>query len=178
MRGARFAGRLKAANRPLEAVSGQVRSARLSRDARGRVRFDARRHVAVHGARLASPRVDELPVDADDPRIVDPNGDGKPGLTVRVEGLIEGALYVVQRGWTVLSGSVDGSDRIRGRVRWGSEQVVVDATHILLTDPPSTRPHRNGRLSYFEMGRVSPETDCGQLLRLGDRIFERRAARR
>ena len=37
-----------------------------------------------------------LPGEADDPRVVDADSDGNPGVTVQVRGLIDGEVYMVQ----------------------------------------------------------------------------------
>ncbi len=50
----------------------------------------------VLGARLAAPLTDALPTDAADARIVDEDGDRKPGMSIRVSGFkVYGALRVV-----------------------------------------------------------------------------------
>ena len=71
-------------------------------------------YVEVRGAQLDDVEDDELPVDTEDPRVFDQDGDGHPGMTVLVSifGIIEGETYIVQRVRYTLSGRVISSDRI------------------------------------------------------------------
>lgn len=104
------------------------------------VRLEQRRAWVVLGAKLEDERADALPVSPDDPRVWDQDGDGLPGVTVRIEGLVDGEVYVAQRSWSDLVGEVRGADEIAGRVRFDQEQVVLGATSALLEDPPAATP--------------------------------------
>jgi hypothetical protein len=121
-------------------------------------------HTEVLGATLRQPRTEALPSDADDFRVTDPDGDDKPGMTVRVEGLIDGAIYIVQRGRDAYRGKLLSANRIRGRVRWSNEQVVLDSTSIFLGDPPPTRAHPDPARSFFEMRRLKGPASCAGIL--------------
>ncbi|TVQ97874.1 MAG: hypothetical protein EA398_14040 [Deltaproteobacteria bacterium] len=112
------------------------------------------RATDVTGARLANPLTDRLPSDPDDPRVFDQDRDGKPGVTVRVRGLARGEIHVVQRAWSVLTGTVDGRDRVVGTVAWDVEQSVLSATNPVLRNPPENRPHPDPARSMFTMERV------------------------
>ena len=63
------------------------------------IQFDQPWYTQVRGAYLDDPENDALPTNPSDPRVFDQDGDGKPGLTVRVSilGLLSGEVYVVQR---------------------------------------------------------------------------------
>ena len=116
--------------------------------------------VVVLGAKLARPDRDALPDDEDDARLVDADRDGKPGLTVRVRGAIDGEIYIVQRGWNEMTGSIQGKDQASGTIRWKSEQSVVDSSSIMLSSSPETRPDKRASKNTFAMKRVAPGASC------------------
>ena len=116
----------------------------------------------VRGARLDDPINDPLPTSADDPRVIDADRDGQPGLTVTLTGFPAGDVYLVQRAWDAWSASfiaAEGEpiDQVSGVVEWGEEQVRLGATsEALLLDVPQQIPRGEG-LQTFEMWRVEPD---------------------
>ncbi|RAL22395.1 hypothetical protein DL240_11130 [Lujinxingia litoralis] len=117
----------------------------------------------IRGVRLRDPANEALPDDPDDPRIVDQDGDGHPGLTVRVEGLVDGEVRVIQRGWDAYTFVVEDPAHLRGQVDWNSEQNVIDATSRLLRGGPESRPLRGKDHNRVELKRVAPSTTCATL---------------
>ncbi|MEM1347210.1 MAG: hypothetical protein AAGI01_01550 [Myxococcota bacterium] len=156
----------------VRAVSGATRHARVYERA-GQVRFYMPRDWAVHGARLARPTRDALPEDEDDRRLRDPDRDGNPGLTVRVEGIIDGEVYVVQRSWSEMLGTVVGDRTFDGLIKWRSEQKVVDSTSIFLKNPPPNAPSKNPKDSYFHSTRIDAKTTCRDVLKRERALFAR-----
>src|SRR5690606_14696021 len=71
-----------------------------------------------HVGYRANGRDEPLPRDAADPRVVDADGDGHPGATLRltIAGLADGELYVVQRGHSTLAGRVVARGQAAGRI--------------------------------------------------------------
>ena len=116
----------------------------------------------VRGAVLADPEHDPLPRDASDPRVVDQDGDGQPGLTVSVAvaGLVAGDTYVVQRLRFALAGRIVDPDTIVGSIDWSSEQNVLAASDALLQIPTAYRPHPDAARHAFVMRRVDDEWTC------------------
>jgi hypothetical protein len=143
---------------------------RLTSDAEGNVTLRQERRFVVVGARLADPLRDPLPTMPSDPQVFDEDRDGHPGLTVEIGGILSGQIYVAQRSWTELSGRMIGLDRISGSVRFGNEQVVLQATSTLLRHPPTTRalPSR----SWFRMARLPYDTGCATARSLTASWFE------
>lgn len=135
-------------------------------------RFAIDRGVDVLGARLTDEWRDPLPDDVAHPAQWDEDGDGKPGVTVRIMGPIDGDVYVAQRAWNELSGTVMTPDRIVGRVRWNAEQQVLDATSVFLRANPSSRPHTDPARNHFEMRRLPPHTTCADIRKQHDRLFK------
>lgn len=125
--------------------------------------LDVAQNVQVTGATLRQPSSESLPTQPDDFRVTDPDKDKKPGVTLEIRGLVDGKIYVVQRGKDAYRGNVDSDKRIHGEVRWESEQVVLDSTSIFLGDPPPTWVHPDASLSYFDMRRLDKDMSCAQI---------------
>ncbi len=114
---------------------------------------------------------EEMPTRADDPRVIDADADGKPGVTVRVEGVIEGSIYVAQRSWSRLEGFVT-KGRIKGSLTWQTDQSVLDATSVLLSQSPQTRPSAIPRANYFRAVQIDPQATCEDILKMPRDLFE------
>jgi hypothetical protein len=143
----------------LRAISGGTREARLVR------RDDVVTYVQpkrweAKGARLGDAASDPLPREPADPRVVDADRDGHPGLTVRIGGLVSGDLRVVSRGWTALRGELVAPGRIEGRVRWRTEQRILQSTNGLLSHQPNPTPHPDPDRSWFRMVRLPDGAGC------------------
>lgn len=155
----------------LRAVSGTLSHARLQPSGEG-LRYIEVRPLRVAGATLAAPDSEPLPKDPDDPRLVDGDQDGHPGLTVVVSGFVKGEVYVVQRDASNLFGTVHPNARqIRGQVQWTAEQSVIGASKEMLASEPNSRPHPEAHRSYFLMTRVPNSASCEQVRARRDRLF-------
>jgi hypothetical protein len=121
----------------------------------------------VFGARLSDPATDALPTDPNDPRVVDVDNDGYPGLSVGLGGvgsLISGTLRSVQRQATALHGLAVAADRVEGGMAYQSDQSVVASQPPSLKDlfklsTASTDPAACS--STFVMVKVSDVADAG-----------------
>jgi hypothetical protein len=127
--------------------------------------FRQRESALVFGARLAKPSTEPLPRSSDDPRVLDQDGDGKPGVTVRVRGLVSGELYIAQRSISSLRGARRG-DVFTGRVDFRTEDVVLGSTSKLLERRAKTRPDPSQ--SFFRMKRAPAGTTCAEAQALAD----------
>jgi len=134
-------------------------------------RFEQQRNVSILGARLKNPSADMLPTWARDYRVVDADKDGNPGVTVEIDGMIEGAIYLVQRSITQLRGLVEDNDKVNGLVAWSTEQSILGATSRLLESQPATRPDPDSTRSYFQMRRVESTTTCSDLRKNAAKLF-------
>lgn len=121
----------------------------------------------VRGVEFADgedPETEPLPSDPDDPRVIDQDGDGNPGLSVFVDaGLVSGDIYVVQRGSDRMVGQMVSDDTLEGPLEWSDEQEILGASDdTLLLAEPTSRPNPDESASYFEMERVDETThpDC------------------
>lgn len=89
--------------------------------------------VELAGA-LPAPDTDALPSTTTDPRVIDEDQDGHPGLTVNVTGTVTGSLYSVQRQVTSIAAIPVAADRFEGALAFSSEQKVLDSTPPQLTN--------------------------------------------
>jgi hypothetical protein len=76
---------------------------------------------------------DQLPVSVTDPRVIDEDGDGHPGITINLTGTLTGSLYSVQRQTTAITAIPVAADRFEGILDFGSEQKVLDSNPALIT---------------------------------------------
>jgi hypothetical protein len=135
------------------------RRARLLRGEGGELLFEAPRAYVVSGAWLEDPASGSLPASPEDPRVVDGDRDGLPGLTVRLTGFPAGDIYIAQRTWDILRGEVLSAGRVEGQLEWAEERVTLGATaEILLVEVPSVIVD-DPALQRFTLERVSGEPE-------------------
>ena len=135
--------------------------------------FFSEDHAQVRGAQLSDAQTEPLPVDEDDVRLLDPDGDGHPGLTIRVFGVVDGEMYIVQRIRTSLCGLSTDANRIDGLLEWRLDQVTVDASSFMLDRQTETEPHVDPERHYFRTTRVEPNTTCQDIKERAEQIFAR-----
>ena len=131
-------------------------------------------HLEIRGALLENPETDELPVDPEDPRLVDQDGDGFPGMTVNINllGMMEEQIYVVQRFQYELEGTVVSPDRIEGLIRWTDEQIVLGATNPMLLASSESEPDPDPSKHIFIMIRAQEGWTCEWLREHWREVFE------
>jgi hypothetical protein len=125
--------------------------------------FHQSKQYVVVGASLQTPLKDPLPTKASDPRVLDQDKDSKPGVTVQISGIVDGYIYVAQRNWTELQGSLKAPGRFEGSVLFGNEQNILGATSWVLARGPQAKPDSNNSLFYLV--RMSKKASCGQALK-------------
>ncbi len=129
------------------------------------VRFEQDWYTELRGATLANPESDALPSVSSDPRVVDLDGDGHPGITIQASilGLMNGECYAVQRYRYRLDGTVFDANTIVGYVDWSSEQNVLDATHALFMEPFTDGTYPDPSVHRFLMIRTDGSWTCDTL---------------
>ena len=128
----------------------------------------------VDGADLASPATDSLPTSASDARMVDQDLDGKPGITVGIDGPlgVSGDVYLSQRSEYEFDGEMVSADRFEAVVDFEQEQSIVDASNPFLTIAdvvPITNPEEGSSNVVFQA--IDPGTDCSDIKSLKDTLF-------
>lgn len=149
----------------IDALDPTVRPATVAGD-----RLDAPWFTELRGVVLDDPEGDALPDDPADPRIVDLDGDGNPGLTVLSTGLIDGEIYVIQRTRTRFVARLAG-DTLDGGLEWSIEDRVLGADNPALAMPIPVEP--DIAASFMQATRITAETDCDAIVADADRIFTR-----
>jgi hypothetical protein len=126
------------------------------------------------GIRLDDPANEPLPTDPNDPRIVDDDGDGKPGITVTVgaNGAVGGELYLARREIFAYDMVQDGPDSMRGTVTDSSEQLVIGASVPALASTTAWEQVADLSLSPIVLVRVGDDWDCDRLSAEIDTLFE------
>lgn len=119
--------------------------------------------LVVLGAEVGA--AEPLPDSPDDPRVRDTDQDGKPGVSVTLQGLFAGQLYVVFRQAVGLDGDPDPAGCVSGRLVGASEQVQLGASPAELEQIDlSPRPHPDDSLSTFQLVPVDATFDCAALI--------------
>lgn len=126
------------------------------------------------GIRLDDPANEVLPADPEDPRIVDDDGDGHPGISVGVrfgDGE-EALLFIARREIFEYDVTLTEPDALTGVVIDSSEQLVIGATNpLLLTTDAQWVQHPDLSRSPIILRRVTPDWDCDRLRAERDDLF-------
>ena len=126
------------------------------------------------GIRLDDPANESLPTDPNDPRIVDDDGDGKPGLTVTIEVTPDliGELYIARREIFAFEALLTEPDVLTGVVTDDSEQLVIGASDpIFAMSPANWRQYPDLTKSPIILKRVDADWDCERLAAERDGLF-------
>lgn len=113
-----------------------------------------------------------IPQRAKDPAVFDWDEDGKPGASVLIDIPIIGhvRIYMVQTNHTVLTGTVQSSDRIEGRTKQLLlQQRTIGADNRLLAANPKLTV-ADGH-NHFELSRIEMGSTCTDIARLAKGRF-------
>ncbi len=153
-------------------VSGQQRAIKWYRDGDA-LRYEQPKSWRASGVSTKNAATVKLPTSSDDPRVRDSDSDGNPGLTVKIRGAVDGEIYVAERSWSVLTGKMDGRGELHGSIKWYSEQSVLEATSIFLSDPPASVPTTAKSQNYFRMRKMAKGAGCADAKKLLKRLLKR-----
>ena len=125
------------------------------------------------GIELDDPANEPLPADPSDPRIVDGDDDGKPGITVsiRVSDDLSGELYIARREIFAYEAFLREPDVLTGTVTDFSEQLVIGASDPIFATDANWAQHPDLTKSPIVLRRVEPDWDCERLAAERDRLF-------
>lgn len=139
----------------------------------GVVHWSRPRVVLPIGVRLDDPANDPLPMDANDPRIWDQDGDGFPGVTVNVSGFASGDLYIIQKQISSEHGILNEAGELEGFIVDDSEQFTLGGTNPLLNQQIPSRPNPDRSLSTLRSARMAGAMDCDWLVENHEQVFSR-----
>lgn len=117
------------------------------------------------GAIPTSSASEALPTSPTDPRVIDEDNDGNPGITVNLTGgFFNGSLYSVQRQTTAIRAVPVAADRLEGILDFGSEQNVIGSNPSSLATlygQASTAPDPTPCSTTFAMVKVGATASDG-----------------
>lgn len=125
------------------------------------------------GIELEDPANDVLPTDPDDPRIVDADGDGNPGITstVRITEDLQGEIYLARREIFAYDVSLVRPDRLEGTITDSSEQLVLGASDDIFLTPAQWVQVDDPARNPVIWQRVDDDWDCDRLAAERDDLF-------
>ncbi len=107
--------------------------------------------IGLWGLDLDDPLRDSLPTDPDDPRVIDGDGDGNPGVSMDLDG--SGcARYMSQRQIVTYFGTFEAPNDIRGGSATSTENEVYGASGAVCELAPPIEA--NDAHSFFRMVRI------------------------
>ncbi len=129
-------------------------------------KLETDRLLEIRGAVLENPESDPLPThyNQQDPRIIDQDRDGKPGMTNIMSGVLTGEVYNVQRWWVKYFINVVDENHLQGLLDHGSEQNIIDANPKSLIYDTECIKHPNELHSYFRALRMDDTASCADVL--------------
>lgn len=126
--------------------------------------FEAKKGYTLRGVELEHVDTDPMPTAGTDATVTDQDEDGKPGITLVVQGTITGTLYVAHRHIASLSGALESDTRISGLTTWTTEQSIFGSEPQLLADQnPVAVTHPDADKSHFVMVKVDPADTCAAI---------------
>lgn len=125
------------------------------------------------GIELAHPATDRLPTDPKDPRIVDADGDGHPGVTstVKVSKDLQGQIYLARREIFAYELTQQTPDRLAGTITDRSEQLILGASNPAFVRPTQWKQLDDPKRNPVIWQRVDADTTCAGLAEQRDQLF-------
>ncbi len=115
-----------------------------------------------------------LSTDPEDPNLLDPDGDGNPGVTVelKIGNLINGELYITRREIYRDYLTLNSDGNLYGHVEDESEQFVIGASLRILAQQSDPIQIPDPGMNPLMLVRVSDEFDsCEELMMNRDLLF-------
>ena len=126
--------------------------------------------VTLLGVRLDDPLRDELPDSSSDSRVFDQDGDGNPGITVKIGGFISGDIYVVQRTINTYTGTLSGVNLV-GSIEEYGEQKVLGSTNAMLEQDVPSEAINDPAVNRINMVPVDATVTCDWVIDNADTLF-------
>ncbi len=115
-----------------------------------------------------------LSQDPNDPNLVDADGDGNPGVTVKlnIQGIINAEIYITRREIYEYFMTLHSNGNLYGHVRDRSEQFVIDATMRILRQQSSPQQLPDPGMNPIMLIRVGNDVrTCEDLARVREDLF-------
>lgn len=115
-----------------------------------------------------------LSKDRNDPNLTDPDGDGKPGVTVNINigKIIKGEIYITRREIFTYFLQLNNDGTLTGYVKDDSEQFVVGASMKILDQASNNFQHPSRGMNPILLVPVSDDIDMlEEFMAIRDEIF-------
>ncbi|TVQ28613.1 MAG: hypothetical protein EA382_01680 [Spirochaetaceae bacterium] len=115
-----------------------------------------------------------LSTDPNDPNLLDPDGDGNPGVTVtiRVGNYLHGEIYITRREIYRYYLELNSNGNLYGHVVDESEQFVIGASRRIFRQESNMEQITDPGMSPIMLVRVDDDMDtCDVLMSARDRLF-------
>lgn len=136
----------------------------------GKTSFKLNRDWELRGANMVEPASETMISDTNDSRIFDHDEDGKPAFTIRVNGIITGEIYYVDRLSQIFIGELVEDGKIEGNIEWKDEQFIHSSTNTTLQEEEKTIPKSDK--SVFQFVKVADNMNCDTMLDQINTIFD------
>ena len=127
--------------------------------------------LGEHEEMMSDPFTEPLPTEETDPKVLDQDADGLPGVTVVTEGMIQGKIYCILRLVRIPDGQVKSGSLIEGFNDSTAELSVLGAsTQFLKLNLDLTKcPDEN--VNHFQLVRIPDGMDCVELENNASAVF-------
>ncbi len=115
-----------------------------------------------------------LSTDPNDPNLTDPDGDGNPGVTVKISvgKFFKGEIYIIRREIFSNYLRLNSDGTLSGYIEDRSEQFVVGASKKILAQPSNSIQYPDMGLNPILLVPISEEIDTPEeLMELRDELF-------
>ncbi|MDA3823669.1 MAG: hypothetical protein PF450_13805 [Bacteroidales bacterium] len=115
-----------------------------------------------------------LSTDPNDPNLTDPDEDGNPGVTVKIEAgkYFKGEIYITRREIFSNYLTLNNDGTLSGHIVDKSEQFVVGASMKILAQPSNSIQHPDKGLNPILLVPISEDIDTPEeLMKLKDELF-------
>ena len=125
------------------------------------------------GIEFADPANDALPTDPNDPRTVDDDGDGNPGITVHVKVTeeLQGDIYIARREIFQYEVTQQKNLSLIGTVTDNSEQLIIGASNPMFITRAEWIQVPDLNKSPIVLVPVEQSWDCAKLMEQSPQIF-------
>ena len=125
------------------------------------------------GIEFADPANDTLPTDPNDPRTVDDDGDGNPGITVHVKVTeeLQGDIYIARREIFQYEVTQQKNLSLIGTVTDNSEQLIIGASNPMFITRAEWIQVPDLNKSPIVLVPVEQSWDCAKLMEQSPQIF-------
>ncbi len=120
-----------------------------------------------------------LSKDRNDPKLTDPDGDGNPGVTVKISigKIIKGEIYITRREIFTHYLTLNNDGTLTGYVKDDSEQFVVGASLKMLDQPSNNFQHPSKGMNPVLLVPISDDINTlEKLMKIRDEIFPKEPA--